>query len=285
MRRREFLKTALWAAAAALLPGLRAAASTGRLRIALLHLAPVPGDLAGNRLLVETAVDAAADHGAGWILTPELCVCGYAFADLIGTDWIRPQPDAWVQALCRRAAQRNATLFLAHPEKDRRTAKLHNTVFVIGPDGRIRGRHRKIQTLKVGSEAWSSPGSRVRPIPAAPFGKVGVLICADAYPDWIAKRLKDDGAQILASAAAWAPGLYGPDGEWERCSKDTGLPLLVCNRTGVDGTLDFTRAESVVAIGGRRRLSLSSAASAVFLIDWDMALQAPACRSPQVIHL
>lgn len=26
--------------------------------------------------------------------------------------------------------------------------------------------------------------------------------------------------------AAWAPGFHGPNGEWERCTEDTGLPLL-----------------------------------------------------------
>ena len=41
--------------------------------------------------LVETAVTTAAGLGATWILTPELCICGYAFADQIGTDWIVPQ--------------------------------------------------------------------------------------------------------------------------------------------------------------------------------------------------
>lgn len=74
---------------------------------------------------------------------------------------------------------------------------------------------------------------------------------------------------MLVSAAAWAPGFHGPDGEWERCTSDTGLPLFVCNRTGLDRPLDFTRGESVVAKDGRRLLSLSSERSTIFLIDWD----------------
>lgn len=69
---------------------------THSLRIALLHLAPLAGDLAYNQRLVETAVTTAAGLGAAWILTPELCICGYTFADQIGTDWILPQPDLWM---------------------------------------------------------------------------------------------------------------------------------------------------------------------------------------------
>ena len=61
-------------------------------RIALLHLAPVPGDLIENRRLIERGIAVAARAGAAWIITPELCVCGYTFTDTIGTDWIMPQP-------------------------------------------------------------------------------------------------------------------------------------------------------------------------------------------------
>jgi hypothetical protein len=55
---------------------------------------------------------------------------------------------------------------------------------------------------------------------------------------------------VLVSSAAWAPGLYGPNGEWEQYTRDTGLPLLVCNRSGPDLALTFTEAESVAVKDG-----------------------------------
>ena len=60
------------------------------MRIAFLHLAPFAADPARNRRLIEDAVAVAAGEGAGWILTPELCVTGYTFSDTIGTEWIEP---------------------------------------------------------------------------------------------------------------------------------------------------------------------------------------------------
>ena len=48
--------------------------SAHTLRIALLHLAPIPGDITKNRRLVEKAVNAAARLGATWIITPQLIV-------------------------------------------------------------------------------------------------------------------------------------------------------------------------------------------------------------------
>jgi predicted amidohydrolase len=240
------------------------------LRIALLHLAPVPAAVADNRNLLEEAIVAAARAGADWIVTPELATTGYTFADQIGTDWILPQPDPWMTRICRLTARLQVTLFLTSPERDRDGKTLYNTVFVIAPSGEVLGRHRKINTLRVGSEAWSTPGREANTIVVPPIGAVGLLICADAYTPGIVNALKSNGARLLLSPANWAPGFHGPDGICERVTGDTGLPLIVCNRTGEDATLSFVSADSVVAYGGERLLSLSSKSAAIFLIDWDV---------------
>jgi predicted amidohydrolase len=177
------------------------------------------------------------------------------------------------------------TVFLSHPERDGQSGKLHNTVFVIATDGRIIGKHRKINTLRVGSEAWSSPGEQATVLPVPPFKNVGILICADAYSPEICRSLQAQGAELLVSAAAWPPGLHGPNGEWERCTSETGLPLLVCNRTGPDLTLDFTKGASVVVKDGQRLLSLSSERSAIFVVDWDLKTRTLATKEYQTVYL
>ncbi len=255
------------------------------LRIALLHLAPVPGDLTQNRRLIQRAIMTAAHSGASWIVTPELSICGYTFTDTIGTDWILPQPDRWMTRICRLAARLRVTIFLSHPERDLQSHTLHNTVFVITSDGGIAGRHRKINVLQTGSESWSTPGVQVAPIRVPPFGSVGILICADAFSPGIAKSLAGQGASMLISSAAWAPGFHGPNGEWERCTQDTGLPLFSCNRTGPDRTLDFRTAESVVVKDGKRLLTLSANRSTVFTLDWNLKYQNLATPQYQDIPL
>ena len=285
--RRQFLKAGTFGVAASVLTSTSPLAimSTPSLRIALLHLAPIPGDLAHNRQLVETAIATAAGQGAAWIITPELCICGYSFADEIGTEWILPQPDPWMRILCQHIARLQVTVFLSHPERDGQTGKLYNSVLVIGTNGSLLGIHRKINTLRVGSEAWSSPGAQALPISVPPLSGVGVLICADAYSPGIARSLKVQGAQLLVSSAAWAPGFHGPNGEWEQCTRDTGLALMVCNRTGPDRTLDFTEAQSVIVKDGQRLLSFQAEHSAVVLIDWHLETQNLATQQYQRINL
>lgn len=254
------------------------------LRIAFLHLAPVAGDISGNRNLLNQGIEEAARLGAQWVLTPELCVCGYSFADRIGTEWIEPQPDPWMAELCQKTAALHITVFLGHPEREPQSGNLFNTVFAIS-EGMVVGRHRKINALRMGSEAWSKPGTLATPISAPPVGKVGVMICGDAFSPDIATALKDQGARMLISSAAWAPGFHGPAGEWERCTRDTGLPLLVCNRSGVDRNLDFRKAQSVVAKDGRRLWSFSAPTSTVIVIDWDLTTANLASKTCQRVDL
>jgi predicted amidohydrolase len=240
-----------------------------KLRIALLHLAPVLNAIDQNRRLLESAVKVAGEQGAHWAITPELCVSGYLFMENIGADWILPQPDDWMRRFCRLVGELGLTVFLSHPERDTETDKLYNTVFIIDRRGEIASRHHKINTLH-GAESWSSPGCQTDPVDTDGT-KVGILVCGDGYKNDIAQRLKEKGAQVLVSPAAWGPGHCGPDGEWEQRTIDTGLPIMVCNRSGGEGDdLDYRLAESVVAQYGRRLLTGSCDRSVVLSFDWDM---------------
>ena len=240
-----------------------------RLRVSLLHVAPVLNQISHNRILLETALKAAATEGAKWAITPELWVCGYMFDSHIGSDWILPQPDPWMLSFCRLVKALDMTVFLSHPERDLESGKLFNSVFVIDGQGKIVGKHRKIKALH-GAEAWSSPGWEIEPIEVDGI-KAGVLVCADGYKNDVAQVLKDKGAQVLVSPSAWGPGECGPDGEWAQRTRDTGLPMIVCNRSGGEGDdLDYSLAESVVAHSGETLLLATSKRSVVLSFDWDM---------------
>ena len=240
-------------------------------KIALLHLETVPGAIERNRYLIVEAIKHAAAIDAQWIMTPELAVCGLQFAHVIGSDWIQPQPDPWMQQLCKLVKTLKRTVFLGCPEREAR--RFYNSVFVIGPTGEIVGKHRKLNVVS-DSLSWSSPGDHVAPIECDGI-KVGILVCSDAYTSNIARVLKFEGAQMLMSPASWGPGIHGPNGEWEQRSHETGLPLIVCNRTGTEQTLDFWKAPSVVAKNGDRLLSHTSDRSAVLTFDWDFSNMVP----------
>jgi predicted amidohydrolase len=131
------------------------------LSIALLHLAAVPGDLETKRRLVQASVTSAAGLKAKWILTPELCITGIRLCRSDRNRRVLHQPDAWMAGFCRLVKQLRVTVFLSHPERDRRT---QSSVFAIAPDRTIVAKHRKVHVLRVGAEAWSSPGDGAAPL-------------------------------------------------------------------------------------------------------------------------
>ena len=294
----------------------------GTLKIAFLHMDSSPGEVCRNRAAVESGLEVAASHGASWVVTPELCIPGYNFVErprsevtpwcrerqsahmcvwdglsaddgareerTVGTDWITTQPDAWMNSIGESARRMGVTLFLSHPEKaadSAGVARLYNSVFLLSPEGGEPVAYRKIKVTG-GHESWSSPGEGAVVVDCGGV-RVGLLICADAWFPEVTEELKCRGAQVLVAPSAWPPGFCGPEDTWERRSEETGLPLLVCNRTGKEkgAMLDYRLAESVVAHRGRRLLEWSTDQSSLLMFDWDMDAMEPVSREFQVVAL
>lgn len=237
------------------------------IKLAMLHLSLNYADLDANYALIENATRIAAAKGAQWIVTPELALTGYRFDRVLGTDWIQSGADEYVKNLQLLADELNIVLFLSHLEKNDNDGQRYNTMFVIDRQGDIIGKHYKINTIPI-SEDWSTPGSDTVPIQIDGYS-VGLLICADAWPEEHAQSLKRKGAQLLISSASWAPGIYGPGDTWEKRSKQTQLPLFVANKTGVERNIDQRDAVSAVSVLGQRIISHTSNESTVLLVVWN----------------
>lgn len=246
----------------------RPAKAAGDLRLALLHLAPQPGDIAGNRGRIEAAIVEATRRGADWIVTPELAETGYNFAKRAGTDWIAPFPDAWIGRLADLARTHRVALFVGIAERDGASGRLHNSIVAIDRDGRLLGTYRK-QNVHGGPEDWSTAGRDNRPFVVDDIA-VGTLICADAWPPEPAARTADGGAAILLVPANWPPvGGMGPGDVWERRTLETGLPLIAVNRGGSEPELDFSNGESIVSLNGVRLFNFTAPQGGIFYVDWD----------------
>lgn len=236
-----------------------------KIRVALLHLLPIAGDIPYIQKLVEKAIEQAAHEQVDWIITPELIVSGLQFANKIGTAWINQQPDAWLSKLCSMARSANANIFVGCPERGAGD-HLYNSVFVIDRAGNLIGKQQKLSSV---TDQWSSSGTIVEAITIDNI-KVGIMICADAYTSKVAETLSNKGVDIIVAPCSWGPGLHGPKGEWEQRSKDTELPVFVCNRTGEDENVSFWEAESIVIKDGKRLLLYKSAQSSVLYFDWNL---------------
>lgn len=242
------------------------------MKVAMLHLNVSNGPIEANLQVLYRSILLAAQQGAQWIVTPETAVQGYFFAQKENTLDIEIQPASYLEIMRTLAVIHRLTIFLGCAEKDAKTGKYYNSCLVIGPDGEILGRHRKIRPLEVGAEAWAAKGEELTPIFCQNL-MVGILICADSWYVEHAQRLQQHGAEVIIVPAAWPPGNCGPGDCWERCSRGSGLPVWVCNQTGNQGQLNFSKAESTVVVAGKTKLRYSGLQQAVLLFDWDDSRQ------------
>jgi predicted amidohydrolase len=238
------------------------------LRIAFLHMAPRHNDVKFNVQLLQGMFRQAAALQPDLVLTPELAVSGYEFHSTLGTGWIQSETPAIHESFCRLAEEYHIALVLGSPLYKPQSGHYHNSALFIDESGQIIGIHHKILVLPGSLEGWASPGIDANPVLWRGY-RLGLMICSDAYSQRLVSQLAQRGAQALISLAAWAPGEHAPSGEWETRSQETGLPVLVCNRTGQGAALNFNGSCSVVVIGGQRIAEYSGIPPAILTMDFD----------------
>lgn len=242
------------------------------LRVAFLHMAPRNGEIDYNIHLLETMLRQAVVFHPDLVLTPELAVSGYEFHQTLGSRWIETGSPEIIERFCCLAAEYRIALALGAPYYDAGSGNYSNAAVLIDENGQVAGVHHKILVLPGSLEGWASPGSAARPVMWRGY-KLGLMICADASSERLAAELAQRGSQVLINLAAWAPGEHAPDGEWEQRSRETGLPLLVCNRTGQSATLNFEGSSSVVVADGRRITEYAGIPPAILTMDFNQRWQ------------
>lgn len=241
------------------------------MRVALLHLELSSGPQAENLRKLREAVSVAAQAGAAWIITPETALQGYFFALNGDAQQGAAFAAAGIEEICALAAEYRVTIFLGCAEQDDQFQKAYNSCIVIDPAGKVIGCHRKLRGHG-DAEQWAAKGDSLEPIACGEL-TAGILICADSWYVNHAILLKEHGAQVIIVPAAWPPGKCGPGDCWETCSRNTHLPVWVCNQTGNRDRFDFSQAESVVIAHGKKQLYYKGLEPAVLIFDWDVGEQ------------
>jgi predicted amidohydrolase len=74
---------------------------------------------------------------------------------------------------------------------------LYNVAVLIGPDGKVVGKYRKVCLPRSEVEAGLAPGSDY-PVFETRFGKVGLMVCYDGFFPEVARGLSGRGAEVIA---------------------------------------------------------------------------------------
>lgn len=163
-----------------------------------------------DRCALHALVREAAKKGAKLVVLPEAAI-----------EQLNPDPDPFVGELPEQSVEResfDALVFYARLAMEnhvylvvnaetrggRRSAQLHySAVIVISPAGRVVAKHHKFELFD--GEIGTFEAGRDVTVYDSPFGRIGLLACADVYGDpRLHDRMKRElGVQIVAFPTLW----------------------------------------------------------------------------------
>ncbi len=137
-------------------------------------------------------VEQAAARGADIVCLPEgITIVGSALTYAQAADAVPGPTTAFLGDLARRLH-----VWIVAGLYERSGARIYNTAVLVGRDGALVGRYRKMSLPDEEIEGGITPGSDT-PVFDTDFGRVGLMICWDSsYPE-VARSLATRGAEVI----------------------------------------------------------------------------------------
>jgi predicted amidohydrolase len=165
-----------------------------KVRLATVHFRPKGGKTAmDNCRMFEPFIIEAARNKADLVVLGETLTyvgLGKKFHEVA-----EPIPGPSTEYFCGLAKKHGLYLVVGLVERDGHL--VYNVAVLIGPDGRIIGKYRKVCLPRGEIEAGISPGSEYPVFPTR-FGKVGLMVCYDGFFPEVARELTNRGAEVIA---------------------------------------------------------------------------------------
>ncbi|MDH7576539.1 MAG: carbon-nitrogen hydrolase family protein [Bacillota bacterium] len=237
-------------------------------KTALIHAAIAWKDKEYNLRNLLALNEEAARQGAKIIVSPELALSGYSFYSRSEIAFLAETiPGPATERFSEVARRHQVYLALGLPECDQKTGLLYNSAVFIGPGGEVLGRARKLAPA-FKENLWSARGNLPVLVCETAYGRVGLIICADAYWYKPARLAALKGARLLLVLANWPPQCHPPENFWRARALENGFYLLACNRTGTDRSMDCTQARSyLIDSAGSIVQEFQAAEDAIFYAD------------------
>jgi predicted amidohydrolase len=106
-----------------------------------------------------------------------------------------PIPGPTTEYFGRQAREHRTHIVVSLYERDGST--VYNTAVLMGPDGALIGKYRKVCLPHSEVEGGVAPGNDY-PVFETKFGKVGLMVCYDGFFPEVARELTNRGAEVIA---------------------------------------------------------------------------------------
>ena len=146
-----------------------------------------------NCRMFESLIADAARQRADLVVLPETLTfygLGKSF-DEVAESLPGPSTDYFGEL----AKKHNLYIVAGLVERDRHW--IYNVAVMLGPDGKMVGKYRKVALPRGEIEAGLTPGAEY-PVLNTRFGRVGMMVCYDGFFPEVARRLSVNGAEVIA---------------------------------------------------------------------------------------
>lgn len=168
--------------------------SPRNVRIATVHYRPKAGTEAQEkREQFAPLIAKAAEKKAELIVLPE-CLTYYGSGKSYA-ECAEPIPGPSTKYFGKLAKRHDLYLVAGLLERDNHL--IYNVAVLIGPDGEVVGKYRKVTLPRGEIEGGITPGKDY-PVFDTRFGKVGMMVCYDGFFPEVARRLSNRGAELIA---------------------------------------------------------------------------------------
>ena len=162
-------------------------------RLAAVHFVPrnckTPEE---RRAAFVPLIEDAARQRADFVVLPEVLTYG---GGAKYDECAEPIPGPSTEFFGALAKKHNMHLVPGLIERDKHL--IYNVAVLIGPDGKLIGKYRKVALPRGEIEGGIAPGSEY-PVFETRFGRVGMMICYDGFFPEVARELSNRGAEIIA---------------------------------------------------------------------------------------
>ena len=165
-----------------------------RVRLAAVHFRPQGGETNQQKCeLFAPLIAAAAYRNADLVCLPESLT--YYGSGRTMAECAEPVPGPSTKYFGQLAKQHGLYIVAGLTERD--GSVVYNTAALVGPDGELAGKYRKVCLPREEIEAGVTPGKDY-PVFETRFGKVGMMVCWDVHFPEVARNLSSRGAEVIA---------------------------------------------------------------------------------------
>jgi len=163
-------------------------------RLAAVHFRPTAGKTPAEKCRAfAPLIEDAARQRADLVVLPETLT--YFGTGLSFAECAESVPGASTDYFGELARKHQLYIVAGLVERDRHL--IYNVAVLLGPDGKVAGKYRKVCLPREEIAAGIAPGHDY-PVFETRFGKLGLMVCYDGFFPEVARQLSNHGAEVIA---------------------------------------------------------------------------------------